>query len=78
MGGRLYNLNANHTLNSDFDRTFMPSLVCFLFAAEQRVGEPNNVNWFSNVSFPLVNLLSEANWSKSVGLPIARSKLGRL
>ena len=51
----------------------MPSLVCFLFAAKQRVGEPIKVNWFSNVYFLLVNLLSKANWRESVGLPIAQT-----
>ena len=38
MAGRLYNIHANHTPNSGFDRTFMPFFGVFLIAAEQRVG----------------------------------------
>ena len=37
-GPRLYKLHANHTSNSDFDRTFLPYLGYFLHSTEERVG----------------------------------------
>ena len=51
--GRIYNLGANHTSNSGFDRTFMPCSGYLLCAAEQRARY--QISW--------VNLQREAKLS---------------
>ena len=66
MAGRLYNVHAKHTSNSDFNQTFMPCSGYFLCTAEQRAGY--QISW--------VDLQREAKTVReSVGLPIVRGKL---
>ena len=56
VAGRIYNLCANHSSNSGFDRTFMPCSGFSLCAAEQRAGY--QISW--------VNLQREANPSENL------------
>ena len=50
-----YKLHANHTSNSDFDRTVMPCLGYYFFPAEPEWGT-KNVDWFFEILVETISL----------------------